>query len=78
MKITIQISVIDVKMDDLGIEQPEKFVPFHFNANNFYGYWIVQDEHPVEICFYVGGNKFFTSYSAKAVELFESLLRMPK
>jgi hypothetical protein len=71
---TIKISVLNTKLEDLGIEQDDEFVDFYFNKNSLLGYWIVQPEDPLEIMVYIGGHKFITPFEIETITKLNKML----
>lgn len=72
---TIQISIINTKLEDLGLDQDDEYTDLHFRPKELMGYWIVKDgdEEP-EICAYIGAHKFFLKYTQENEEKLHRIL----
>jgi len=68
--IEVQIETEDIKLADMGIDQPAKFKTLRFKEWYFVGYW-VSDE---AIVFYVGSQTFTCEVTKHNIDLFESIL----
>lgn len=80
MRTSIMIALVNYKEQDLGIESDEEhYARYFFNTKDFTGYWIVEnDDGPIEIAFYVGGNKFFCKYTEKNLAIVEKCMEESK
>lgn len=76
MRTSLMISVINVKDEELGLDnEKEYYARFFFNSEDFHGYWVVDgDDGPSEICFYVGAQKFFCNYNEKNMTIIEKIM----
>ena len=74
--IEINIEIENIKLAEMGIDQPIRYRPFRFRKDKFIGYWIsVNDETFIEtIIFYVGSHTFNCKPSQKNIDLFELIL----
>ena len=73
----VKIEIVDIKLDDLGIEQEPRYAPFRFNESQFIGYWIsnsTKDDSTV-IVFYLGSQTFNCKNCQKNIDIFESILK---
>ena len=72
---TLFISVINHKLDELGIDQEDCWVPFIFNPKELIGYWIVEEgDSSVEIMVYIGGHKFVVKYNEETISELNEIL----
>jgi len=74
MKVTIPISILDKRSENLGIEINEKLTDFCFDSKCFVGYWIDKEDEGNEIKVYIGSQSFLTPYDKKIIETFDSIL----
>lgn len=74
--IEIKIEIENIKLAEMGVDQPIRYRPFRFNKDHFIGYWIsVNDETFIEtIIFYVGSQTFNCKCCQKYIDLFDSIL----
>lgn len=72
---TIYISVYDKRLDEMGIETEDEYVPFNFKADKLIGYWVAYNkDSPAEIMVYIGGNTFVAEYNEENIKLLDGLL----
>ena len=58
---TIKISIIDTRLDDMGIDSKDEWVDFKFKPKDLIDYWVIppdEGEEPIEIKVYIGGSSF--------------------
>lgn len=67
----IEIQILDMQKEELGIEQNPIYLPFRFKDSAFIGYWI---RHEELITFYVGSDTFICRASENNIKKFERLL----
>lgn len=72
----VEIEIVDIKLDELGIDQEPRYAPFRFMESQFIGYWISRStkDDPSVIVFYTGAQTFNCKNIRKNIEIFESIL----
>ena len=70
----IQVGVTDCH----GVEIAGEFATLVFRPDHLTGYWIVNDPEgmPVEICAYIGAERFYIAYSEDTVNRLYRILNM--
>lgn len=74
--VEIKIEIENIKLSEMGVDQPIRYRSFRFKEDKFLGYWIsVNDETFVQtIIFYVGSQTFNCKHCQKNIDIFESIL----
>ena len=66
----IKIEIENIKLAEMGIDQPIEYRPLRFMESQFVGYWISE----FSIVFYIGSQTFNCKNCQKNIDLFESIL----
>jgi hypothetical protein len=65
----IEIEIEDIKLAEMGIEQPIQYRPLRFMESKFVGYWISNTSMIV----YIGSEKFICEKCQKNINILESI-----
>lgn len=80
MTYKVKIEIENIKLAELGIDQPMKYAVLNFNESQFIGYWISINEVTFikTIIFYIGSQTFNCEYNDHNIGLFQSILNDEK
>lgn len=73
----LKISIINIELEKLGINEDDNYADFHFNAKDLIGYWIAQgngEETSDEIIVYIGAHKFVSPYEKETISRLNEML----
>ena len=66
----IRIEIENIKLADLGIDQPIEYRTFRFKESQLVGYWISKEA----IVFYIGAQTFNCKICQENIDLLDSIL----
>jgi hypothetical protein len=72
----IRFEIEEVKLAEMGIDQPIRYAVLYFNPSQLIGYWISTNVITFEktIVFYIGSQTFNSMYCEENIELLNSIL----
>ena len=73
---SIDITILNTRLEDLGIECNKEYATFEFNPKRLSGFWLCKDYDgiPDEICVYIDGREFYVAYSDKVLRQLREIL----